>query len=374
MEKIKYELLHVDKYTGARRGRIHTKRGIIETPVFMPVGTNATVKGLTGRMIEEVGSEIILANAFHLFLRPGLEVLNHFNGIHNFMNWKKPLLTDSGGFQVFSLKGRKITEEGVTFKSPLDGSIIKITPEKSMEIQQTIGSDIAMAFDECVDTKITDYDYFKESVDRTFRWAKRSYEAHNRSDQSLFGIVQGGLYSDLRQRSLEQITSIPFDGFALGGLAVGEPYQESEKVLKEFANKLPKDKPRYIMGIGSPTMMLLSVENGMDMFDCVLPTRMGRHGTALTWKGKLNLKNSKMTYDNTPIEEGCTCYACQNHSRGYIKHLYKRDELLAKTLISIHNLHFNISFVKAMRKAIEEDRFKEFKEEFFKTSTYPLRN
>lgn len=371
---IKYELLHTDKYTGARRGRIHTPHGTIETPVFMPVGTNGTVKGLTKQNIIDVGSEIILGNAFHLFLRPGLEIMSEFQGLHKFMNWDKPILTDSGGFQVFSLRDRKITEEGVHFHSPLDGSKILITPEKSMEIQQIIGSDIAMAFDECVDTKNTEKKYFEESVDRTYRWALRSFESHTRTDQGLFGIVQGGLFEDLRQKSLEQITGIPFDGFALGGLAVGEKYQDSEKVLKIFGNRLPKDKPRYIMGIGSPTMMILSVENGMDMFDCVLPTRMGRHGTALTWKGKLNLKASKVKHDNSPIEKNCNCYACQNHSRGYINHLLKREEILGKILISIHNLYFNISLVKEMRRAIENDEFINFKKKFFETSDYPLQN
>ncbi|UYO99715.1 tRNA guanosine(34) transglycosylase Tgt [Oceanotoga sp. DSM 15011] len=373
MSKIKYELLHVDKYSKARRGRIHTPHGIIETPVFMPVGTNSTVKGLTNDQIKNIDSEIILSNAFHLFLRPGMEIMKDFEGIHNFMNWNKPLLTDSGGFQVFSLKDRKISEEGVLFRSPLDGSKIMMTPEKSMEIQQTIGSDIAMAFDECVNAK-WGYEYMKDSVDRTYRWAKRSFEAHKKENQSLFGIVQGGLFSDLRQRSLEQITSIPFDGFALGGLAVGEKYQESEKVLKEFGDKLPKDKPRYIMGIGSPTMMFLSVENGMDMFDCVLPTRMGRHGTALTWNGKLNLKSAKNKFDHSPIENDCNCYACKNHTRGYINHLLKRDEMLGKTLISIHNLYFNIHLIHKMREAIENDSFLDFKKEFFSNSTYPLQN
>jgi queuine tRNA-ribosyltransferase len=289
------------------------------------------------------------------------------------MSWNKPILTDSGGFQVFSLKDRKISEEGVHFKSPLDGSKILITPEKSMEIQQIIGSDIAMAFDECV-TAGADYDYVKESIERTFRWAKRSFDSHNREDQSLFGIIQGGLHKDLRDLSTEQITSIPFDGFALGGLAVGEKYQESEKILKYSVSKMPEDKPRYIMGIGSPTMMMYSVENGLDMFDCVLPTRMGRHGTALTWSGRLNLKSSANKFQNIPIDKNCQCYTCRNHSRGYINHLLKREEMLGKTLISIHNLFFNISMVKKMRESIENDCFRNFKKEFFEISSYPMEN
>lgn len=370
---IRYELIHKDKFSGARRGRIHTPRGIIETPVFMPVGTNATVKTLTNDMIRDVGSEIILSNAFHLFLRPGLEIMKEFGGIHNFMNWEKPLLTDSGGFQVFSLKDRKINEEGVKFRSPLDGSKIMMTPENSMEIQQIIGSDIAMAFDECVDAN-SDYKYFKESIERTFRWAKRSYQAHDKKEQALFGIFQGGLFEDLREKSLEQITSIPFDGYAIGGLAVGEKYQDSEKILKKFGNKMPEEKPRYIMGIGSPTMMMLSVENGMDMFDCVLPTRMGRHGTALTWKGKINIKAAKNKFNKEPIEKDCKCYTCRNHTRGYLNHLFKRNENTGKTLLSIHNLHFNINFVKKMRDTIENDAFLDFKKEFFENSDYPLEN
>lgn len=370
---IKFELLHVDKYTGARRGRIITKRGIIETPVFMPVGTNATVKGLTKSNLEEINSEIILANAFHLYLRPGLEVLDHFNGLHNFMNWERPILTDSGGFQVFSLPNTKLTDEKVIFKSPLDGSKIELTPEKSLDIQKVIDSDIAMVLDVCVNSK-SSYDTVKDSVIKTFNWALRSKEYHNHKTQALFGIVQGGLYKDLRELSLSQITSLDFDGYALGGLAVGEKYQESEKILNSFGNRLPENKPRYIMGIGSPTMMFLSVENGMDMFDCVLPTRMGRHGTALTFEGKINLKSSNVKYDEKPIDEQCDCYTCRNYSRGYIHHLFKKDEILGKVLLSIHNLRFNIFLIEKMRTAIENDDFKYLKEEFFNNSTYSLTN
>lgn len=370
---IKYQLLHEDKYTGARAGIIKTLRGDIKTPVFMPVGTNATVKGLTNQHLLDLNSEIILGNAFHLYLRPGLEILNSFNGIHNFMNWEKPILTDSGGFQVFSLKDRKLNENGVEFKSPLDGSKILITPEISMEIQQIIGADIAMAFDECVNAR-AEYKYMEESVDRTYRWAKRCIESHSKKEQALFGIIQGGLYEDLRMKSLDQITSLPFDGFALGGLAVGEKYLETEKVLKFMRNKLPKDKPRYIMGIGSPTMMVYSVENGMDMFDCVLPTRMGRHGTALTSSGKLNIKAAKNKLDNKPIDEKCNCFACKNHSRAYIHHLFKREEILGKVLLSIHNLSYNLSLVDKMRESIKNDCFRIFKKEFFDNSGYPINN
>ncbi|PNR94738.1 tRNA guanosine(34) transglycosylase Tgt [Petrotoga sp. 9PWA.NaAc.5.4] len=370
---IKFEIKHIDKYTGARRGQIITKHGMIETPVFMPVGTNATVKGLTKYYLDQIGTEIILGNALHLYLRPGMDVLSNFEGLHNFMNWQKPILTDSGGFQVFSLPKTKLTDEKVVFKSPLDGSEIEITPEKSLDIQNVIGSDIAMVLDVCVNS-LSDYNTVKESVEKTFKWALRSKKYHYKKDQALFGIVQGGLFEDLRSLSLSQITSLDFDGYALGGLAVGEKYQDSEKILKAFGNQLPDNKPRYIMGIGSPTMMFLSVENGMDMFDCVLPTRMGRHGTALTWKGKLNLKSSAVKYDENPIDDECDCYTCKNHSRGYLHHLFKREEMLGKILLSIHNLRFNISLVERMRNAIEKDEFKFFKEEFFSRSTYSLTN
>ncbi|RLL83866.1 queuine tRNA-ribosyltransferase [Petrotoga sp. HKA.pet.4.5] len=370
---IKFELIHIDRYTGARRGRIVTKHGTIETPVFMPVGTNATVKTLTNSLLNDINTEIILANAFHLYLRPGLEVLEHFQGLHNFMNWEKPILTDSGGFQVFSLPNTRLTDEKVIFKSPLDGSQIELTPEKSLDIQKVIGSDIAMVLDVCINS-LSGYDAVKDSVQKTFNWALRSKRYHNSNGQALFGIVQGGLFEDLRNLSLSQITSLDFDGYALGGLAVGEKYQDSEKILKAFGNKLPENKPRYIMGIGSPTMMFLSVENGLDMFDCVLPTRMGRHGTALTWKGKLNLKSSEVKFDQKPIDEKCDCYTCKNHSRGYIHHLFKKDEVLGKILLSIHNLRFNISLVEKMREAIENDEFKFFKDKFFSSSTYSLTN
>ena len=370
---IKFELIHIDRYTGARRGRIVTKHGTIETPVFMPVGTNATVKTLTNSLLNDINTEILLANAFHLYFRPGLEVLEHFQGLHNFMNWEKPILTDSGGFQVFSLPNTRLTDEKVIFKSPLDGSQIELTPEKSLDIQKVIGSDIAMVLDVCINS-LSGYDAVKDSVQKTFNWALRSKRYHNSNGQALFGIVQGGLFEDLRNLSLSQITSLDFDGYALGGLAVGEKYQDSEKILKAFGNKLPENKPRYIMGIGSPTMMFLSVENGLDMFDCVLPTRMGRHGTALTWKGKLNLKSSEVKFDQKPIDEKCDCYTCKNHSRGYIHHLFKKDEVLGKILLSIHNLRFNISLVEKMREAIENNEFKFFKDEFFSSSTYSLTN
>jgi queuine tRNA-ribosyltransferase len=362
-QPLKYELLHKDKNSNARRGRIYTPRGIIETPVFMPVGTNGTVKALKNSDLKDIEAEIILGNAFHLFLRPGLEVLKNTGGLHNFMNWDRPILTDSGGFQVFSLRDRKISDEGVLFRSPLDGSKIMMTPELSMEIQMTIGSNIAMAFDECVEAG-AERKYVEESVDRTFEWAKRSFAAHTKKDQALFGIVQGGFHEDLRDKSLKQITSIDFDGFALGGLSVGEHYSETERILKHSGPKLPEDKPRYIMGIGTPLIILMSVENGMDMFDCVLPTRMGRHGTAMTWEGKVNLKAGKWQLSTEPIDNKCDCYACQNHTRGYIHHLIRKDEILGKMLLSIHNLRFLINFVKEVRKAIEEDRFMEFKEEF----------
>jgi len=344
----------------ARLGRLKTRNGEISTPVFMPVGTNGTVKGLWQENLEELNAEIILGNAFHLYLRPGLQILREFGGLHGLMSWKRPILTDSGGFQVFSLKDRKILEEGVRFRSPLDGSRILMTPELSMEIQETIYSDIAMAFDECVEPGAT-YEYVKSSVERTSRWAEKCILSHHRSDQALFGIVQGGFFEDLRVRSAREITAMDFDGFALGGLSVGEDFITTTRVLSFSVDLLPRDRPRYLMGIGSPELIIAAVENGVDMFDCVLPTRLGRHGTALTSRGRTNLKNSRNKLDRGPIDPECSCKVCSNYSRGYIHHLLSKDEMLGKILLSYHNIGFLFDFVSRIREAIAEDRFDDFK-------------
>ncbi|AKI96545.1 tRNA guanosine(34) transglycosylase Tgt [Kosmotoga pacifica] len=360
---VEYKLLNKDRYSRARLGKLQTRRGVIDTPIFMPVGTNATVKGIWQHQLEEMGAQIILGNAFHLYLKPGLEVMREFGGLHAFMNWEKPILTDSGGFQVFSIKDKKVTDEGVLFRSPIDGSKIMMTPELSMEIQMTLGSDIAMAFDECVAPGMS-REYAEESVTRTTEWAKRCISYHDRS-QALFGIVQGAFYKDLRKKSAAEITSMDFDGFAIGGLSVGEPFQVTKEILEYTVDLLPEDKPRYLMGIGSPDLIVTAVENGIDMFDCVLPTRIGRHGTALTWNGKINLKAAKFKYSKDPIDEECRCRVCQTYSRGYIQHLFSRDEMLGKILVSYHNIHFLLKFTERIREALATDSFKEFKEECY---------
>ena len=359
---LKYEILKKDKETKARLGKLTLPHGEVSTPVFMPVGTNATVKAIWNEDLEELNSEIILGNAFHLYLRPGLDVMNKFGGLHNFMRWDRPILTDSGGFQVFSIRNKKVEDDGVKIKSPLDGREIYMTPELSMEIQMTLGSDIAMAFDECVDPG-KDENYVKKSIEKTFNWARRCKEYNNKKDQSLFGIIQGGFSRKLRKKSAEQIISLDFEGYAIGGLSVGESFPITKRILDSVMEYPPENKPRYIMGIGTPDLIISAVENGIDMFDCVLPTRMGRHGTALTNYGKINLKAGKYKFIDKSIDEDCGCKVCKKYSVGYIHHLFRRDEIFGKMLLTYHNLYFLLNFAKRVRESIKEENFLCFKKE-----------
>lgn len=364
---IKYELLHECKQTGARRGIIHTPHGDIQTPVFMPVGTQATVKSMTpDELKNEIDAKIILSNTYHLYLRPGQEVIKEAGGLHKFMNWDRAILTDSGGFQVFSLSDlRKITEEGVEFKSHLDGRKILFTPESVMETENILGSDIMMAFDECCSYPAT-YEYTQKSMERTTRWAKRCKEAHKRpQDQALFGIVQGGMYKDLREKSAKDLVSLDLPGYAVGGLSVGEPKDLMCDVLEFTTQFLPKDKPRYFMGAGSPDYLIELVLRGIDMCDCVLPTRIARNGTAMTWNGKVVVRNATYEKDWGPLDEECDCYTCRNYTRAYIRHLIKAGEILGVRLLSIHNLYFLSKLMEKVRKAIEEDRLLDFRNEFY---------
>lgn len=364
---VEYKLLKEDR--NARAGIITTPHGKIETPVFMPVGTQGTVKGMTKEELIELGSEIILGNTYHLHLRPNDELIARFGGLHNFSKWEKPILTDSGGFQVFSLGHlRKITEEGVAFSSHLDGSKRFFSPEKSIEIQNNLGSDIVMLFDECP-PGLSSREYLIPSIERTTRWAKRCIEAHKRKDeQGLFAIIQGGIYEDLREKSLNSLLEMDkyFSGYAMGGLAVGEPREDMYRILKTITPKFPQKKPRYLMGVGEPIDMLEAVESGIDMMDCVQPTRIGRHGTVFTKYGRLVIKNLSYAEDPRPLDEDCDCYVCKNYSRGYIRHLLKAGEILGQRLTTYHNLYFLVNLMKNARKAILENKFKEFKEEFLK--------
>lgn len=371
MSAIYYELIKKEKDTGARLGRLHTPHGVIETPIFMPVGTKATVKTMTPEELVSLKAQIILGNTYHLYLRPGHELIEKAGGLHRFMNWQGPILTDSGGFQVFSLGPmRKITEEGVHFRSFIDGSKHFISPEKSMEIQNALGSDIMMAFDECV-AYPSDKDYVKASVERTTRWAKRSKEAHqNKERQGLFGIVQGGMYPDLREQSLREITDISFDGYAIGGLSVGEPPAMMYDILDFTVPLLPQDKVRYNMGVGTPDYLMESVIRGIDMADCVLPTRIARNGTAMTAKGMLSIKRAEYTEDLSPLDEACDCYTCKNYTKAYLRHLYKSNEILSARLFTIHNLHFLLRFMENIRKAILTDTLLSFREEFYRAFGY----
>lgn len=365
----KYELLHSDKKTGARAGLLTTPHGIIETPIFMPVGTNSAVKSLTCDQIEATGAQIILANSYHLYLRAGTKRIRDFGGIHGWMNWNKPVLTDSGGFQVFSLAHlRKITEEGVEFRDPKDGTKHFISPEISMEIQQDIGADIIMAFDECAPYPC-DYNTAKAAMERTHRWLERCFKAKTNPQQALFPIVQGAFYDDLRKESARVISSFDAVGYAIGGVSVGEPKDLQQHFTELTAPLLPQNKPRYLMGVGTPEDLLDGIKAGIDMFDCVLPTRNARHGSFFTWQGKANIKNEKFKDDKLPLVEGCDCYACRNHSRAYIRHLWKCQESTASTLLSIHNIHFLLNFVKLCRQSILEDRFEEFYNEHYKMLT-----
>lgn len=364
---IKYTLEVKDG--NARAGVIETPHGKIETPVFMPVGTQATVKAMTKEELEEINSQIILGNTYHLYLNPGDDLVDDFGGLHKFMRWDRPILTDSGGFQVFSLGSlRRIKEEGVHFRSHLDGSKHFLSPEKSISIQNNLGSDIMMVLDECP-PGMSSREYLIPSIERTTRWAKRCIDANKNKDrQGLFAIVQGGIYEDLRDKSFEELSRYDedFAGYALGGLAVGEPREDMYRILEYITPKLPENKPRYLMGVGEPLDMLEAVESGIDMMDCVQPTRIGRHGTVFTKYGRLVIKNKVYELDDRPLDEGCDCYACKNYTRGYIRHLFKAKEILGQRLATYHNLHFLIKLMNDSREAIKEGRFKEFKDEFIK--------
>lgn len=361
---VNYELVAEDRKTGARAGLLHTPHGVFKTPMFMPVGTQATVKTVTPEELEEMGSQIILSNTYHLFLRPGTELIHEAGELHRFMNWNKGRLTDSGGFQVFSLGAmRKITEEGVYFRSFLDGSKQFLSPEISIRAQEDLGSDIAMAFDECIPYP-ADYEYARKSTERTTRWAKRCIKAHQRTDRGIFGIIQGGMYKDLRKQSAMEISSMPFDGVAVGGLSVGEPHDLMYDILEETTQWMPKGKARYLMGVGTPDCLVEGVARGVDMFDCVFPTRVARNGMAMIHTGRMNMKNKQYERDFRPIEESCGCYTCRNYTRAYIRHLYKSEELLAFRLVTIHNLYFLLQFMRDMREAIVQGNFSEFREHF----------
>ena len=365
--KIKYELKKVEKDTKARLGLLHTNHGTFETPMFMPVGTLATVKTLTPEELKEMNSAVILSNTYHLWLRPGEDIVHKAGGLHQFMNYDGPILTDSGGFQVFSLaknKEKDIVEEGVHFKSHLDGKALFLTPELSIQIQNKLDSDIAMSFDECPPASAT-HEYLKKSVERTIRWAKRGKEVHNNPNQSLFGIVQGGAYEDLRKFSALETTKLDFDGYSVGGVANdGESKEDMYKAIDYSIPYLPEDKPRYLMGIGDPLDIIEGVIRGIDMFDCVLPTRIARHGNAFTRYGKINLKNAKYKEDFHPIESDCDCYACKNYTKAYIRHLITCNESLGGRLLSIHNIRFLIRLTEELRQAILEDKLLDYKKDF----------
>ena len=364
--KIKYELLKKENNTNARYGTLTTNYGTFETPMFMPVGTLATVKTLSPEELKAMNSAVILSNTYHLWLRPGADIVDKAGGLHKFMNYDGPILTDSGGFQVFSLaknKKKDITEEGVHFKNHLDGSKLFLTPEKSIEIQNKLDSDIAMSFDECPPYPAT-YDYMKKSVERTLRWAKRCKDAHKNERQSLFGIVQGGEFEDLREYSAKETVKMDFDGYSIGGTSVGEGKDVMYKMIEYGIKYLPEDKPRYLMGVGEPTDIFEGVERGIDMFDCVLPTRLARHAHAFTLDGKINLKNAKYKEDFTPVDQNCDCYCCKNYTKSYIRHLIVANETFGQRLLSIHNLRFLIKITENIRESIKEDRFLEYKKEF----------
>jgi queuine tRNA-ribosyltransferase len=399
-----FQLLAQDRHSKARRGRVTTAHGVIDTPAFMPVGTQGSVKAMSPRELHEVNAQIILGNTYHLFVRPGLDVIKHFGGLHKFMNWDGPILTDSGGYQIFSLaKLRKITEEGVHFQNHVDGTPAFISPEIAMEIQATLGSDIAMTLDECPPYPC-ERDYAARSSEMTTRWARRCKEwrpenaqpasardglrrgerpieesdlSAIRNPQSainplVFGIIQGATFEDLRKQSAQAMVDLDFDGYAIGGVSVGEPEEEMMRAVESSEPFLPKDKPRYAMGLGTPPQLLEMIARGMDMFDCVLPTRLARNGTAFTSTGTINLKNAEFTMDKGPIEEGCACSTCREFARGYIRHLVKSEEILGLRLISLHNLHFYLDLMRQARSAIENESFDQFRKGF--VSNYRTRD
>lgn len=365
MSAIWYELKHICKQTGARYGILHTPHGDVETPMFMPVGTLATVKGISPEELYEMKSQVILSNTYHLWLRPGEDIVAKAGGLHQFMNYKGPMLTDSGGFQVFSLgKTRKIEEEGVYFKSILDGSNLFLSPEKAIDIQNKLGADMIMSLDECAPYPCT-HEYMKKSVERTIRWAKRGKEAHKNTDkQALFGIVQGGAFEDLREQCAKALVEMDFPGYSIGGTSVGEPKDVMYKMVEDAIKWLPEDKPRYLMGVGNPIDLIECAMRGIDMFDCVLPTRVARHGALMTSHGRININNEKYKEDFTSLDDRCDCYTCRNYTKAYLRHLHKTDELFGKRLLSIHNVRFLLKLAEDIRQAIREDRLADFKEEF----------
>ena len=371
MPAITYELLHIDKNSGARRGVIHTPHGDIQTPIFMPVGTLATVKAMSPEELkEDVKAQIILSNTYHLYLRPGHDLVKEAGGLHKFMNWDRPILTDSGGFQVFSLSSlRKITEEGVTFNSHLDGKKHLFTPEKVMEIEEALGADIIMAFDECCPYPST-YEYTKNSMERTTRWAARCKDAHKTQNQGLFGIIQGGFYKDLREKSAKDLIDLDFPGYAIGGISVGEPKEEFLDILRFTTPLMPENKPRYLMGVGTPDYLIEAALSGIDMCDCVLPTRLARHGTAMTSNGKIVIRNNTYARDWNSLDSECDCYTCKNYTRAYLRHLIKTNEILGMRLLSLHNLRFLTKLMERVRIEIENDNLLNFRDEFYKKYGY----
>lgn len=367
-----FHLLHKDTSSKARLGKLRTAHGEINTPVFMPVGTQGTVKALSNNELKDCGAEIILGNAYHLYLRPGLDLIRKAGGLHKFMGWDRPILTDSGGYQVFSLATlRKLSEDGADFSSHIDGSKHILTPERVIDIQETLGSDIMMMFDECVHYPAAK-DYVEQSLAMTTRWAGRSKEHFERSEakkrgQLLFGIVQGSTYLDLRKKAVEGLLNVGFDGYAIGGVSVGEPQELIYEIAGFTAALLPEDKPRYLMGVGTPPDILEAIARGCDMFDCVVPTRNGRNGQAFTFSGDLQLRNAQYKEDFRPIDETCDCFVCKIHTRAYIRHLFNTQELLGLRLVSLHNIHFYVKLIKLSREAIAEDRFTAFKDDFIRT-------
>ena len=364
---MKFDLITTDG--GARRGQLHLAHGTIQTPVFMPVGTYGTVKAMTPAELTETGFEMVLSNTFHLWLRPGLEVIEKFGGLHRFMGWDKPILTDSGGFQVFSLgKLRKITEEGVKFASPLNGDKLFLTPEISMQIQHTLNSDIVMIFDECTPYPATEREA-ADSMRMSLRWAARSKAAHAGNPNALYGIVQGGMFETLRDESTRELIAMDFDGYAIGGLSVGEPKEDMKRILAHTAPQLPADKPRYLMGVGTPSDLVAAVAQGIDQFDCVLPTRNARHGILFTRRGEIRIRNARWKTDTAPIDEECTCHTCTHFSRAYVHHLIRANEILGARLATIHNLHYYHRLMAGMRDAIEAKRFLDFSAQFHEMQT-----
>lgn len=361
-----YTIEKKSSQSGARLGKLETPHGDIQTPTFMPVGTQATVKTLTPDELKDAKSQIILSNTYHLYLRPGHELVEQMGGLHEFMNWDRPILTDSGGYQVFSLGDlRKISEEGVMFRSHLDGSKHMFTPESVMGIENALGADIIMAFDECI-PHTADRTYTKNSLERTTRWLERCIKAHKKPEgQALFGIVQGGMYEDLRIDSINQITQFDLPGYGIGGLSVGEANETMYDLLEKTAGYLPEHKPHYLMGVGNPDNLVQAVGYGIDMFDCVQATRIARHGAFWTRDGRMNIKNQKYAMDKNPLETGCNCYACRNFTKGYIRHLFKANEMLAYRLISIHNIHFLNQLMEDLREALRNDNYVGFREQFF---------